>query len=129
MIHLAWFVLPPVQEWYYQSKNPEYKPLPPLHPDCYSNEYMAEMDLIYPKDNSRIYIPYELDGTKGQVVFEAAHRIPDASIFWHIDQEYIGTTKYLHQIGVCPEQGEHILTLVDESGNMIQKKIEVLARK
>jgi len=129
MIHLAWFVLPPVQEWYYQSKNPEYKPLPPLHPDCYSNENMAEMDLIYPKDNSRIYIPYELDGTKGQVVFEAAHRIPDASIFWHIDQEYIGTTKYLHQIGVCPEQGEHILTLVDESGNMIQKKIEVLARK
>ena len=129
MLHVPWFVLPPVQEWYYQSKNPDYKQLPPLHPDCYSNENIAEMDLIYPKDNSRIYIPYELDGTQGQVVFEAAHRIHDASIYWHIDQEYIGTTKYIHQIGICPEQGEHILTLVDESGNMLQKKIEVLARK
>jgi penicillin-binding protein 1C len=129
MLNVPWFVLPPVQEWYYQSKNPDYKPLPPLHPDCYSNENIAEMDLIYPKDNSRIYIPYELDGSQGQVVFEAAHRIPDASIYWHIDQEYIGTTKYLHQIGICPEQGEHILTLVDEYGNMLQKKIEVLARK
>ena len=128
MLHLPWFVLPPVQEWYYQSKNPDYKPLPPLHPDCYSNENIADMDLIYPKDNSRIYIPYELDGNQGQVVFEAAHRIHDASIYWHIDQEYIGTTKYLHQIGICPEQGEHILTLVDESGNILQKKIEVLAR-
>jgi penicillin-binding protein 1C len=129
MIHVPWFVLPPVQEYYYQSKNPDYKPLPPLHPDCYSNENIADMDLIYPKDNSRIYIPYELDGDQGQVVFEAAHRIPDASIYWHIDQEYIGTTKYLHQISICPEQGEHILTLVDEFGNILQKKIEVLARK
>jgi len=129
MFHTTWFILPPVQEWYYQSKNPEYKQLPPLHPDCYSNENIAEMDLIYPKDNSRIYIPYELDGSKGQVVFEAAHRIHDASIYWHIDQEYIGTTQYIHQIGVCPEQGEHILTLVDESGNRLQTKIEVLTRK
>lgn len=129
MLHASWFVLPPVQEWYYQSKNPDYKQLPPVHPDCYLNENIAEMDLIYPKDNSRIYIPYELDGNKGQVVFEAAHRIYDASIYWHIDQEFIGTTQYIHQIGICPEQGEHILTLVDESGNMLQKKIEVLARK
>lgn len=129
MLHIPWFVLPPVQEWYYQSKNPDYKTLPPLHPDCNSNENIAEMDLIYPKDNSRIYIPYELDGNQGQVVFEAAHRIPDASIYWHIDQEYIGTTKYLHQIGICPVQGNHILTLVDESGNMLQRRIEVLVRK
>lgn len=129
MLHIPWFVLPPVQEWYYQSKNPEYKPLPPLHPDCYSGENIADMDLIYPKDNSKIYIPYELDGSQGEVVLEAAHRIHDATIYWHIDQEYIGTTKYIHQIGIHPEQGEHILTLVDESGNMLQKKIEILAKK
>ena len=129
MQHANWFVLPPVQEWYYQSKNPEYKPLPPLHPDCYTNENIAEMDLIYPKENSRIYIPYELDGSRGQVVLEAAHRIHDATIYWHIDHEYIGTTQYIHQMGISPEQGEHILTLVDESGNMLQKKIEVLTRK
>lgn len=129
MLHVPWFVLPPVQEYYYQSKNPDYRPLPPLHPDCCANENIAEMDLIYPRENSRIYIPFELDGHQGQVVFEAAHRIPDASIYWHMDQEYIGTTKYLHQIGISPGQGKHILTLVDESGNMLQKKFEVLARK
>jgi penicillin-binding protein 1C len=129
MQHVSWFVLPPVQEFYYQSKNPEYKPLPPMYPDCNSYENIAEMDLIYPKENSRIYVPYELDGNKGQVVLEAAHRIHDATIYWHLDDQYIGATQYIHQIGISPAKGEHILTLVDESGNILQKKFEVLARK
>jgi penicillin-binding protein 1C len=129
MQNVSMFVLPPVQEWYYQSKNPEYKPLPSLYPDCNSTENIAEMDLIYPKDNSRIYIPVELNGNKGQVVLEAAHRKHDAIIYWHLDHEYIGTTRYIHQIGISPESGEHTLTLVDESGNTLSKKIEVLTRK
>jgi penicillin-binding protein 1C len=129
MQHISWFVLPPVQEWYYQSKNPGYKPLPPLSPDCNPMENIAEMDLVYPKENARIYIPYELNGNKGEVVLEAAHRMHDATIYWHLDQEYIGKTQYIHQIGISPEKGEHILTLVDESGNMLQKKFEVLTRK
>ena len=128
MQHVSWFVLPPVQEWYYQFKNPEYKPLPPLYPDCNASEDIAEMDLVYPKDNSRIYVPYELTGNKGQVVLEATHRLHNATIYWHLDTEYIGKTQYIHQIGISPEKGEHILTLVDEAGNMLQKKFEVLTR-
>ncbi len=34
MIHQNWFVLPPAMEWYYKSKNPSYKTLPPMRPGC-----------------------------------------------------------------------------------------------
>ena len=30
MQHVSWFVLPPVQEWYFRTKNPFYKMLPPI---------------------------------------------------------------------------------------------------
>jgi len=30
----TWFVLPPVEEFYYRNNHPSYRPLPPIHPDC-----------------------------------------------------------------------------------------------
>jgi len=129
MKHVPWFVLPPVQEWYYQSRNPDYKPLPPMHPGCISGESIEAMDLIYPKHSARIYIPYELDGIKGQVVFEAAHRRSNTTIYWHLNNEYIGLTQHIHQLGITPEKGNHILTLVDEFGNVLEKRIEILDKE
>ena len=34
MVHRPWFVLPPVEEYYYRSKNPSYQPPPPFRADC-----------------------------------------------------------------------------------------------
>ncbi len=126
MRHDSWFVLPPVQEWYYRSKHPDYRQLPPYHPDCLPDEFLTDMDLIYPKQLSRIYIPYNLDGKREQVILEAAHRKPGAVIYWHLDEIYIGQTQYIHQLGISPEKGVHLLTLVDEFGNALEKSFEVL---
>jgi len=126
MIHEPWFVLPPVQEWYYQSKNPDYRVLPPMHPDCVVSEEIAAMDLIYPKHTARVYIPYEMDGSRGQLVLEAAHRRSDTKIYWHIDDRYLGMTQHIHQMGVTPEEGKHMIVLVDELGNVLERNISVM---
>lgn len=126
MRHHSWFVLPPVQEWYYRSKHSDYRPLPPYHPDCMPEEFISSMDLIYPKQSSRIYIPYDLDGSREQMVLEAAHRKSGTIIYWHLDEAYIGQTQYIHQLGISPQKGAHILTLVDEFGNVLEKNFEVL---
>ena len=34
MLHKNWFVLDPLEEFYYKSKNPGYQPPPPFRPDC-----------------------------------------------------------------------------------------------
>ncbi|MDR0815702.1 MAG: penicillin-binding protein 1C [Bacteroidales bacterium] len=119
MVHVPWFVLPPSQEWFYKSRNMDYKPLPPVHPDCLSTEGQQQMDLIYPQPNLIVVLPRQLDGTEGQAVFRAAHRRSSATIFWHIDRQFVGSTQSPHRIAVATGQGEHTLTFVDDKGSKL----------
>jgi penicillin-binding protein 1C len=112
----SWFVLPPVMEWYYKQKHPEYKPLPPFAPGCQPQQ--TPVALIYPENGSRVFVPVNIDGEPGKLVFRATHR-NDARIFWHLDERYIGTTESIHQMEYRPEPGQHTLHLVDERGNSV----------
>jgi penicillin-binding protein 1C len=129
---VKWFVLPPALEWYYQKSHSEYLPLPPYRPDC--REHLAgfnvpSMNLIYPGTQGQIYIPVELDGTQGQTVFEAAHRNPTATIFWHLDDLYLGATEDIHRMALAPGAGKHRLTLVDHNGERLERKFLVLSKE
>jgi penicillin-binding protein 1C len=76
--------------------------------------------MIYPNQNNmKIFVPIELDGTLGKTVFSVAHRKPKTTIYWHLDNEYLGSTETFHQFELRPEAGRHRLTLVDESGNSV----------
>lgn len=128
MTHISWFVLPPVQEHYYRAKNISYKPLPPYRHDCQAPGSLSSMDLIYPKPNARILIPRDADGKPGSSVFELAHRNKDASVFWHIDGNFIGETTGLHRMAINPPEGGHVLTLVDEEGQFLEAHFTVISR-
>jgi penicillin-binding protein 1C len=128
MTHQSWFVLPPGQEWYYKSRNPQYRVLPPYRSDCSPTNKNAAMEFIYPKHSTKIYVPIELDGQTGKTVFEAAHRATDAVIYWHLDEEYLGSTKGTHQMALSPEPGKHVITLVDQQGERLELFFEVLQK-
>ncbi|MNY18942.1 hypothetical protein D3C86_1523510 [compost metagenome] len=87
------------------------------------------MDMIYPKDYASIYVPVEFDGSRGKVVLNATHRNADAKIYWHIDGEYIATTKNYHQLAVSPSPGKHILTLVDDKGERLVQTFTILDKE
>lgn len=127
MIAADWFVLPPVQEWYYRSSNPGYEPLPPLLPGCGSGEEKS-IELIYPRHGMRIYIPRGFSGASEQVILKAAHIRSGATIFWHLNEHYLGTTRENHQISVSPEPGHYFLTLVDEDGNTRKISFDIVSR-
>jgi penicillin-binding protein 1C len=129
MVSTNWFVLPPVQEYYYKSKNLYYKSLPPFRKDCQPSQGIGAMDLIYPKHDARIYVPRELDGKPGQAVFELAHRDPGTIVFWHLDGDYIGSTQKHHFLPLNPSEGPHTLTLVDASGEYLERRFEVLSKR
>lgn len=128
MIHKSWFVLPPVQEWYYKSTDPTYIKLPPYRNDCVSYDNKP-LQLIYPEHNAVIYIPLEISGKKGKVVFEAAHRKQSTTLFWHIDNSYIGSTKSIHEMGLNISEGKHTLTVVDELGNSIIRNFTIVDKE
>jgi penicillin-binding protein 1C len=126
--HTNWFVLPPIQEYYFKPRNLSYKPLPPFRVDCQSTTSVAGMDLIYPKPNAKIFIPRDLDGTPGSSVFELAHRNTSTKVYWHLDGEFIGETRKNHQIALNPGEGKHVLTIVDEAGDALERHFEVISK-
>lgn len=131
MQHRAWFVLPPVEEFYFKSKNPSYHSPPPFRADCLASQtgqYHAPMQLIYPKHPTKIYVPVDLDGTLSSTVFQVAHRKPGTEIFWHLDGTYLGSTTTFHQMALQPAIGQHQLTLVDKDGFRLEQRFEIVGK-
>jgi penicillin-binding protein 1C len=107
-------------EWFYKSKRPDYRMLPPYLQGCKSENPQKPMAMLYPRvQNAKVSIPINLDGTPSDIVFEAIHRVTDATIFWHLDEKYVGTTKTFHKLALRPSVGTHILTLVDGDGETL----------
>jgi penicillin-binding protein 1C len=125
----SWFVLPPVQEYYYRTHHLSYRALPPFRKDCADPAGIVAMDMIYPKIDSKIFIPRDLDGKMGSTVFQAAHRNPAATIYWHLDGQFIGATSRTHKIALSPVEGSHRITLVDEQGETLQKDFDVISKR
>jgi len=127
MTEATWFVLPPIQEFYFKQKTFGYRPLPPLRKDCENPNSVASMDLIYPKINSKVLVPRELDGTTGNTLFEATHRNPAATIFWHLDGKFLAATRKTHKLALNPTAGTHTLTVVDDAGESISRSFSVIS--
>lgn len=126
--NVSYFVMPPMMERFYKLNHPNYKAIPEYRSDCKSKATDRSMAIIYPKNHSIIYVPIEIDGKLGKTIFEATHRNPQIKIFWHLDEEYLGETREIHQLILNPEIGKHKLTLVDENGNTSIVKFEVVGK-
>jgi penicillin-binding protein 1C len=124
MIHPSWFVLPPVEEWYYRKRHSDYRVLPPFRTGC-EPDNTKSMDLIYPRENTGIFIPVELSGHSGRVVFEAVHRDPGALIYWHLDGKFITCTRDIHEVEAIPGPGRHTLTLIDGKGEELIRHFNI----
>jgi penicillin-binding protein 1C len=125
-----WFVLPPAQEFYWRQHHNDYKSLPPWRSDCLANLNQLDDDqpieLIYPQTQSRIYIPMDLDGKRSRAVLKAVHRDPAAKLYWHVDDEFIGTTELFHEREVALEPGLHRLLIIDQQGYSLQRRFRVI---
>ncbi|TGD58408.1 penicillin-binding protein 1C [Flavobacterium humi] len=120
-----WFVLPPVMEWYYKNQHIDYLPLPPFRSDCQGTQ-TASMDFIYPKTNSKIYLTKNFNSETQPVILKVAHSQRETEVFWYVDNVYKGSTKTFHEMPITPTEGFHYITVIDESGYEIRKKIEIL---
>lgn len=120
----SWFILPPLMAYYYKTKNPFYKPLPTYKTNCVK-ENRVSMEFIYPKEQHTIYLPIDFDGTTNDLVLKIAHSKPETTLFWYLDETYIGTTKTIHELAIIPKQGKHLITVVDEFGNEAKRWITI----
>ncbi|MBQ3767188.1 MAG: penicillin-binding protein 1C [Bacteroidales bacterium] len=111
------FRLPPAMEWYYKSYHPEYQVLPGRDP--------APMEFLYPESGCILTFPRGLDGSMEGAVFQVIHRNPDATVYWHLDQSYLGETRLIHQMRLSPDPGKHTVTVVDNDGHSLSVSFSV----
>lgn len=123
----SWFILPPAEEYYYRKKHPEYQPPPPLHPDCISSGSQSgtPLELIYPATSTLLVPPKDLSGELNTIILKASHRDPNATVFWHLDNKFLGSTKGIHTMQIEPIAGKHQIVVVDESGNTAERWVEI----
>jgi len=116
---------------YYRLQHADYRPLPPLRPDCRSAvgaTGVAALACVSPREDATVYVPVEMDGSLGRVVFAVAHREPGTRVFWHLDAEFQGETRAIPQLALAPAPGAHVLTLVDENGASVERRFRALRR-
>ena len=132
MQHKNWFVLPPEQAYYYQQFHADYKVMPKWREDCHemktATTESSPISLIYPRHNTQIYIPTDLAGERGKTVFQAVHGDPQAQLFWHLDDTFLGATQTYHDQAIWIAEGKHRLTLVDNKGNRAEQVFQVLSK-
>lgn len=128
MKHLAWFVPSPAQEYFYRQHSADYRPLPPYLPGCENELVQSQMEIIYPAEGFRIYVPVDQSGERGRCILKATHKDPSATIFWHLDDRYVGSTQKFHQLSVLPGPGHHVLQITDDAGESAQCRFEMLEK-
>jgi penicillin-binding protein 1C len=105
------FVLSPAMEWFYKPHHPEY---------VGARKKVASalpLEFIYPSSGTVLYLPRQLSGEVEGVVFRVAHHNSDATLWWHLDQSFVGETRFIHELLLAPPVGRHTLTVVDGDGN------------
>lgn len=125
IVTVKWFILPPVMEWYYKSLHIDYKTVPPYRADCQPTQ-QAVMDFIYPKTNSKIYLTKDFNSKVQPVIVKVAHSNREAKLFWYVDNDYKGTTQTFHEMPIAAETGVHYITVADEFGNEIKRRVEII---
>ncbi len=125
----VWFSLSTVMEHYFRQRNPSYQPLPMPDPNCKSMLRSKTLQIIYPYSNSKVYIPRELDGSEGRIVFEVAQANPVSSVFWYINGELVMSSTAEHKFSAPLSPGNHNLMVIDSEGNMDEVYFTVITAK
>lgn len=120
------FILPSTQGYYYGQHHSDYQGKPSSLEGC-TMETSDVLAINYPKPGSKIFIPRELAGEASQVVVEASHQDRSAELFWHLNDEYIGSTQQDHKQSMALPMGEYHVTVVDAMGNSSTRRFEVVS--
>lgn len=125
----TWFILPPLEEYYYKNRNPSYRKPPPFRDDCQLHHAQQQvMEFIYPKNATKILMPVDYNGKLNGTVFKIAHQTASKKVYWHLDNEYLGMTKDFHEMELKPKAGQHKVVLVDEDGVKLEQQFEIVLK-
>ena len=103
--------------------------LPPHRRDCPGQGEAQPLQIVYPQDGTRIWLPRDFGGEWQRVTLRAAHRDRERRVYWYLDDHYLGTSEDRHEKAIPLTSGWHRLDVVDEQGHRDGKRFFVAVRE
>jgi len=110
------FVVPPAVKEILARKGRHVDAVPSHAARCPTFEDGSRIELVYPVDGIKIFVPRDFDGEHERIVFSAKHQRPSEHLFWYLNGSLIGETVEHHELPVELDEGSHRLTVQDEEG-------------
>lgn len=120
--------LPPGMAFYYRKQHPDYRDLPSWKAGCHPDQDELAMELLYPEPGAQFFLPTDINGQQMPMIAEVAHRQPTLSLYWHLDEQFLGQTREFHTMSFHAAPGRHVLSIVDQHGVRISREFTVLAK-
>ncbi len=91
--------------------------IPPHNPACPGLESINPISITYPGAGTKIFLPRDFGGNYQKILCRASHRQANTTIFWYLDDCYLGQTRKIHEMPIRSNPGWHTLCIIDENGN------------
>lgn len=127
--HVRRLVYPPDVTQYLRERGQIISAIPPHKPYCVAHTETLPLQIVYPQEKSRLWVPRDFDGILQKVALQVAHREAGRMLYWYMDDRFIGSSKDRHVKASTLTKGWHTLEVVDAEGNRDQKQFYVDMRK
>ncbi len=112
---------------YYLRNNGNLVEIEPVHnPACLVKQEQDILQIIYPLQNAKIFIPKDFDGEYESMVSKVASQFPNRELFWYLNDELLGSTVKKPSFPLKLTEGRHTLTVVDTEGNRDQVRFSAI---
>lgn len=118
-----WFILPAAMAYYYKQQNSDYQDLPDFKVGCQSDNSNDLLEFIYPKHADKIQLAKGFDSKIQPFVAQVASKNQTDTLYWYLDQKYLGQTMIKHSKTIEATKGTYLLRVVNQNG--VNKAIEI----
>jgi len=122
-------IYPPHITQYLRECGQNISELPQHNRNCPAHSHHEIIDILYPTENCRLWIPRAIDGKLQKVTFKLVHQEKKSTIFWYLDNIYLGISIDKHSKAISLSDGKHILEVIDQNGNSCKRNFSAKQRK
>lgn len=118
------FEMPPKMSQYYKAHHPEALNNLQWSPQCPVK--MKQFSINYPDEGAALILPQKSQKSYGEFILEASHLDSKAQLYWFLNENYLGSTREIHQQTLPLEEGSYRLSVQDQNGEVETRNFEVV---
>jgi len=122
-------VYPPHVMQFLREHGQQVTRIPPHNPKCPAAKRERILEIVYPQEGGKIWIPRGVEGSLQRIIAQVSHRDRQCRIFWYVDGYYKGETQNVHDQVLLLGTGAHVLDVVDEYGNRAARRFQTAVKE